>query len=340
MPIGSLMIDLQGHQLTEEECELLQHPDVGGVIFFSRNYESVEQITQLVNAVRTNTPRTLLLAVDHEGGRVQRFRKQFTELPAMAELGKKYSSDPLASRQLAQRLGWLMAAEVRAVGIDFSFAPVLDLDYGVSTVIGNRAFHQDPHIVAELANAYITGMHAAGMAATGKHFPGHGYVEADSHHAIPIDTRAQEAIMQADLLPFAELCRRGGLDAIMPAHVIYTQVDERPAGFSKIWLKNILRGMLAFEGVIFSDDLSMEGASKAGSYPERAIAALEAGCDMVLACNNRQGVISILDADILKTDPRSAQRLEGMVGKPFMNRSALLEQDYWQQAVQDVTSLA
>ncbi|MFI0400905.1 MAG: beta-N-acetylhexosaminidase [Thiolinea sp.] len=339
MPIGNLMMDLTGTELSAEEVDLLAHPAIGGVIFFTRNYASVQQLTALVKLVRMAAQRPLLLAVDHEGGRVQRFRKQFTVLPAIAKLGEKYTENPLAARQAAYRLGWLMAAEVRAVDIDISFAPVLDLNYGVSQVIGDRSFHREPNIVIELAGAYISGMHEAGMAATGKHFPGHGFVEADSHLAIPVDLRSQEQIMQADVLPFAKLMQQG-LNAVMPAHVIYEQVDTQPAGFSRIWLQDILRGQLGFDGVIFSDDLSMEAAGVVGGYAERAEAALAAGCDMILACNKRAGIIEILDKVKLQTSVVSAERLQRMLGQPCMNRSALLEQTYWQQAVEEISHLA
>lgn len=339
MSIGCVMLDLKGTELSAEERELLAHPNVGGLIYFTRNYQSVEQITALTKAVRAAAKQPLLIAVDHEGGRVQRFREQFTRLPPLAEFGQQYDDDPLTALQAARKAGWLMAAELRAVGIDFSFAPVLDLNYGVSEVIGDRAFHADADCVSKLAMAYIEGMHEAGMAATGKHFPGHGWVVADSHKAIPRDERSAEQIMQQDMQPFCELFKCG-LDAVMPAHVIYEQVDERPAGFSKIWLQDILRQRLGFDGVIFSDDLSMEGATVAGGYAERADAALAAGCDMVLACNNRAGVIDVLERARLEVAPESTQRLERMRGQPFMNRSALLADDIWRQAVGEIGGVA
>ncbi|MGB0847456.1 MAG: beta-N-acetylhexosaminidase [Thiolinea sp.] len=339
MTTGCVMLDLEGAELSAEECELLAHPKVGGLIYFSRNYESAEQITALSQAVREASPTPIMIAVDHEGGRVQRFRDQFTRLPAVAGLGRQYETDPLAALQAARQSGWLMAAEVRAVGIDFSFAPVLDLDYGISDVIGDRAFHRQATIVAKLADAYIQGMRDAGMASTGKHFPGHGWVRADSHKAIPRDERAAEQIMAEDMLPFCELFKCG-LDAVMPAHVIYEQVDNQPAGFSKIWLQDILREQLSFDGVIFSDDLSMEGATVAGGYAERADAALDAGCDMALVCNNRAGAIDVLDNAKLEVSTASSQRLERMFGQPFMNRAALLADDIWQQAASEVTGLA
>ncbi len=338
MATGYLMMDLLGTELSREEQELLRHPAVGGLIFFARNYQNAQQLIDLVKAVRQAADRPLLLAVDHEGGRVQRFRDQFTRLPALAHLGQRYADDPVAACQLAKRHGWLMAAEIRAVDIDFSFAPVLDLDYGVSSVIGDRAFHREPAIVADLASAYIAGMRAAGMAATGKHFPGHGFVQADSHLAIPRDARPLAEIMAADMLPFSTLFQQG-LDAVMPAHIIYEQVDSQPAGFSRIWLQDILRGQLGFEGVIFSDDLSMEGASVAGGYAERAAAALDAGCDMVLACNQRAGVIDILEHARPEVSTLSAERRQRMLGKPFMHRSALLEDTVWQQTVEQISAM-
>lgn len=339
MPIGPVMLDVQGTTLDMEERDLLQNPTVGGLILFTRNYVSAQQLTELVLAIREAAAGDILLAVDHEGGRVQRFRPEFTRLPPVASLGKQYVDDPLEARRLARLSGWLMAAEVRAVGVDFSFAPVLDLDFGVSRVIGDRSFNRQPEVVADLAGAYIEGMRSAGMASTGKHFPGHGFVEADSHLDIPRDNRSLSAIMQEDVLPFRQLMAQG-LDAVMPAHVIYEQVDSRPAGFSPVWLQDVLRGELGFNGVIFSDDLSMEGASVAGSYAARAEAALAAGCDMILACNNRAGAREILEKADCRVTLESRQRLERMRGQPFMNRSALLEDEYWRMSVESVTALA
>lgn len=338
MTLGPVMLDLMGKELSAEERELLQHPFVGGVIFFTRNYESPQQLITLVKVVR-QVSKDILLAVDHEGGRVQRFRPEFTRLPPLAQLGKKYDQEPLEALRLAHHAGWLMAAEVRAVGIDFSFAPVLDLNFGVSQVIGDRAFHRNPESVAKLACAYIDGMRSAGMASTGKHFPGHGYVEADSHLAIPRDQRSLAEIMREDVYPFKTLFAHG-LDAVMPAHVIYEQVDTQTAGFSKRWIQEILRAELGFNGVVFSDDLNMQGASVAGNYASRAEAALNAGCDMLLICNNRAGAIEILEKAELKPSVESSQRLERMRGQPFMNRSALLDNRYWQEAVDSITQWA
>ena len=339
MPIGPLMLDLEGTQLTAEEKEILNHPMVGGLIFFTRNYESAEQIIELTRSIREIVGDDFLISVDHEGGRVQRFRPEFTELPAIASLGKLYQRNQEEALLLARKAGWLMAAEVRAVGIDFSFAPVLDLDYGVSQVIGDRAFHRDPTIVAKLAETYIKGMRDTGMSSTGKHFPGHGAVEVDSHLGIPIDTRSHEEIWADDILPFAKLIKVG-MDAVMPAHIIYENIDKNPAGFSPYWLQEVLRKELKFEGVIFSDDLTMEGASFAGGYTERAEAALTAGCDMILACNNRAGAIEILDHLNFQPKSDSAQRLLRMKAEPFVNRSALLDQNKWYKIVDEVTSIA
>lgn len=273
------MLDLGGTWLTAEDRALLRQPEVGGLILFARNIEHPRQVLELCRAVRALRP-DLLLAVDQEGGRVQRLRQGFVKLPAMRRLGE---CDDAAV--LARLAGWVMATEVLAVGLDFSFAPVLDLDHGRSAVIGARAFEGEPARAAHLAGAFIEGMHEAGMAATGKHFPGHGWAEADSHHAIPVDARALEDIRRVDLVPFAQLA--GRLDAVMPAHVVFPQVDEQPAGFSRRWLQDILRGELGFAGTIFSDDLSMAGAHVAGDAGQRIEAALSAGCDMGLVCNDR-----------------------------------------------------
>lgn len=290
---GPLMLDLQGFELSSAERELLQRPMVGGVILFSRNYHHREQLCRLTAAIRAVRPE-LLIAVDHEGGRVQRFRDGFTRLPAMAALGAMGERDPAGAKALAHSCGWLMASELIACGVDFSFAPVLDLNHGISAVIGDRSFACDPQGVIALAGALMAGMQEAGMATTGKHFPGHGGVEADSHVAIPVDSRSWTDIQEQDLVPFAHFAR-AGMDAVMPAHVIYSQCDPQPAGFSAFWLQQVLRQQLGFDGVIFSDDLSMEGAVVAGSYPERAAAALAAGCDMVLVCNQPAAALEVLE---------------------------------------------
>ena len=273
------MLDIAGTWLTAEDRQLLRQPEVGGLILFARNIENPRQVQELCRAIRAVRP-DILLAVDQEGGRVQRLRRDFVRLPAMREFASRADAP-----KLAEICGWVMATEVLAVGLDFSFAPVLDLDHQRSAVVGSRAFEGDPQRATELAGAFIKGMHSAGMAATGKHFPGHGWAEADSHVAIPVDERGLEALRQRDLIPFRRLA--GELDAVMPAHVIYPQVDDKPAGFSQRWLQDILRKELGFQGVIFSDDLSMAGAHVAGDAASRIEAALAAGCDMGLVCNDR-----------------------------------------------------
>ena len=346
MSLGPVMLDLEGVDITPEEREILSHPLVGGVILFTRNFASVEQLEALVQSLHEVRSPRLLIAVDHEGGRVQRFRDGFTALPTAAHFGKVHDQDPQLARHLAEVAGWLMAVELRAVGIDFSFAPVLDVDHGVSEVIGDRAFHQDPGVVTELARSYIKGMHEAGMAATGKHFPGHGGVEADSHTAIPVDEREYNDIYAHDILPFKRLAHQG-LAAVMPAHVIYPKVDKLPAGFSSYWLKEVLRKRLGFQGVIFSDDLDMQGASVIGeSYTERASAALAAGCDMVLVCNNRAGALEVLDDLQGYTDPVAHLRLARMHGRHTITRQQLHQLRKWKdtkmvlEKYQDDPSLA
>jgi beta-N-acetylhexosaminidase len=288
-----VMLDLQGLRLTPEEKKILKHPKVGGVILFTRNYESPEQLRNLITEIREASHTRLLIAVDHEGGRVQRFRKGFTELPPLSSFGEIYETNPEEAILLTEKSGEQMAKELRAFDIDFSFAPVLDLHKNISEVIGDRSFHRDPIVVTVLAKAYITGMHRAGMIAVGKHFPGHGSVAADSHIALPIDTRTLEEIEKEDLIPFQNLIHHG-LDAVMPAHVIYSSVDKNPAGFSAFWLKKILREQLNFKGIIFSDDLSMQGAAVVKDLKERASLALDAGCDMILVCNDPLGVSQVL----------------------------------------------
>lgn len=291
---GPLMLDLEGLSLTAEEAQLLTHPAVGGVILFSRNFQCLQQLAELTTAIKAIRP-ALLLAVDHEGGRVQRFREGFTRIPAMGVLGEHYrrSEDKAAARQLVSDCGWLLASELLALGLDISFAPVLDRDLGISEVIGDRAFSASAAEVVVLASALMSGMQQAGMATTAKHFPGHGSVAADSHVAMPVDARPYEEIATTDMQVFQQLLP--AVDAIMPAHVIYEQCDPSPAGFSAFWLQKVLRERLAFEGVIFSDDLSMEAAGVAGNYAERARQALAAGCDMVLACNNRAGALQVVN---------------------------------------------
>jgi beta-N-acetylhexosaminidase len=282
------MIDIAGLELSDLDRERLVHPLVGGVILFARNYRDTPQLTALCAAIHALRSPALPIAIDHEGGRVQRCREGFTRVPAMRRLGELWDRDAAAARAAAADVGYLLAAELRACGVDLSFTPVLDLDWGPSGVIGDRAFHRDPVAVTELAGALIDGLRAAGMGCCGKHFPGHGWVAADSHLAIPVDDRSL-AEMAPDLEPY----RRLRLDAVMPAHVIYPQVDSRPAGFSPVWIE-MLRRDFGFDGVIFSDDLSMEGASFAGDMVQRAEAAWMAGCDMLLVCNAPDAVEDLL----------------------------------------------
>jgi beta-N-acetylhexosaminidase len=326
------MLDLVGLELSAEEREMLAHPLVGGVILFTRNYESPQQLERLVSEIHALREPHLLVAVDHEGGRVQRFRHDFTELPPARIFGQIYEQDAKRAKRLAETCGWLMAAELRAVGIDFSFAPVLDLDYGVSTVIGDRAFHRKPEIVADLAQSYMLGMRRTGMVATGKHFPGHGAIAADSHVDMPVDERPFEDIYSADVQPFARMIR-AGLGAIMPAHVIYPAVDDKPACFSSFWLKQVLRDRLGFQGVIFSDDLTMKGAHVMGDIVERGRAALAAGCDMVLVCNHPQEAVRLLDGLGAHDDPVAHLRLARMHERHHQDRASLMQDPVWQQAV-------
>lgn len=291
MARGAMMVDVGGLTLTTEDREVLAHPDVGSVILFSRNVDTPAQIKALTDDMRRVRPG-LRIAVDQEGGRVQRFREGFTRIPAMRTLGEAYDQDAPAALASARQWGELMAREVRAVGVDFSFAPVLDLDVGVSGVIGDRAFHTQPEPAVALIRAFMGGMKAAGMMTIGKHFPGHGSVAADSHTHIPVDDRSWDEIAAYDLKPFAMLAAE--LDGIMPAHVVYPQVDSLPAGFSRHWLQTVLRGQLGFKGLIFSDDLCMEGAAGVGDMAARRDLALEAGCDVILVCNNRPAVLSLL----------------------------------------------
>ncbi len=290
--LGPFIIDVQGFTLTDQERELLAHPWVGGVIYFTRNFESREQIRALSESIhgisRPGNGAPLLICVDHEGGRVQRFREGFTEIPAMSTLGAMWPDhDPdaqLAALARARQLGYTLARELREVGVDFSFTPVLDLDWQRSDIIGERAFHGDPRVVSHLAAALMHGLALAGMSNCGKHFPGHGWPTADSHVALPVDERPLEEILRSDALPYARI-GSPALGAVMPAHIRYTQVDDSPAGFSRIWLQQILRDQLGFDGVIISDDLSMAGAAVLDDVADRAQAAFEAGCDATLICN-------------------------------------------------------
>lgn len=287
-----LLMDLEGKVLTTEEIELLQHPSIAGVILFTRNYDSPEQLKDLTHHIK-QISQELIIAVDQEGGRVQRFRDGFTILPAMQYWGELYDKNPEQAKSELSSMTTTQLKELQSVGVDITLVPVLDINHDLNSVIGDRSLHHKPDVVIELANTIISNLHEHHMPAIGKHFPGHGGVAGDSHKELPVDQRDKATIWRNDLRPFAKLCSQ--LDAVMPAHVIYEQLDPTPAGFSKFWLQQVLREELHFDGIVITDDLSMAGAAAMGSYADRASLALEAGCDLLEACNNRQGIIEILD---------------------------------------------
>ncbi len=295
-----LIIDIAGLALTKADRQRLKHPLVGGLILFGRNWKDRAQLAALCRSIKA-LRADLLICVDHEGGRVQRFRTDgFTPLPPMRALGEMWLKTPLEATNAATACGYVLGAELRACGVDLSFAPVLDLDYGGSSVIGDRSLARDPRVVALLAKSVMHGLLQSGMANCGKHFPGHGFVKADSHTAIPVDTRSRKAILADDAAPYRWLSTV--LTSVMPAHVIYSRVDSRPAGFSSVWLGDVLRGQLGFGGAVFSDDLTMAAARQvdgaAVSYTEAALTALRAGCDMVLVCNQSEGAAEALEGVI------------------------------------------
>ena len=310
-PLGPVMVDVAALELSPDERRTLAHPRVGGVILFARNYLSPAQLRALTSSIRAIRTPELLIAVDHEGGRVQRFVDGFTRLPPMRSLGRLFDRNPTVAENLAVAVGVVLAAELAAHGIDFSFTPVLDIDCGTSSVIGDRAFHTSADAVACLAAGLVRGMRRVGMGAVGKHFPGHGYVGADSHHEVPVDERDLTTIEQNDLAPYRALIA-AGLAGVMPAHVIYPQIDPRPAGFSPVWLREILRERLGFDGTVFSDDLSMAGAKVAGGIVDRGRAAIAAGCDMVLVCNAPESAQRLLEGlGAAQLDPMRAERMRG-----------------------------
>ncbi len=327
MTLGPLMVDVAGTELTAEDRRVLAHPLVGAVILFTRNYSSHAQLARLVADIRSVRNPPLLVTVDHEGGRVQRFREGFTVLPPPRAIGRVYDLDPDAGRKLAWQCGWLLAAELRAVGIDLSFAPCIDLDYGVSDVIGDRAYHRDPEVVGRLAVACMQGMRTAGMAATAKHFPGHGAVVADSHKTLPVDRRPLTELTD-ELLPYRRMIVNG-LASVMVAHVLFPEVDAAPAGFSSRWIQQELRWGLGFTGAVFSDDLSMGGAAFAGSVPERARRAIDAGCDLLPICNDRAAVLATLEELAGAADPLSQVRLVRLHGRPMPPRPELEQTARW-----------
>jgi len=321
-PIGPIMLDVVGLTLSAHERDTINHPNTGAVILFARNYQCPDQVADLIASIRAARQGDILIAVDQEGGRVQRFQQGFTRLPSAASFCR--------APELAESAGWLMAAELLAVGVDFSFAPVLDVDCGISEIIGDRSFATDSDLATNLAKAFRKGMHTAGMAATGKHFPGHGGVASDSHLTLPIDGRDLDTIRSKDLIPFRQLINEG-LEGIMPAHVLYPKCDpKQPAGFSQFWIQQILRSELNFDGVVLSDDLSMAGAATAGGFPERARLAQQAGCDMILVCNNPTAAEQILETLPVKADPIRERRLLSMKGKTAMTRTELMQTGLWQ----------
>ena len=334
--MGPLMLDLDGLVVNSSEVAKLRHPCTGGVILFSRNYESPEQIAALVLEIRSIRGTDILIAVDQEGGRVQRFMDGFTRLPPACKYGDNASR--AQSIATAEASGWLMASELLSVGVDFSFAPVLDVDCGISSVIGDRSFSRDPQLVASIASAFRSGMRRAGMAATGKHFPGHGSVAADSHVKLPVDDRELSVILANDAIPFKRLIDEG-LEGVMPAHVVYSAVDPHPACFSRFWIYEILRHRLGFSGAVFSDDLSMAGAECMGGFLDRGKRALQAGCDMVLVCNHPDQAEKLLNELPADLSMASQRRLINMSGQRQLSRTELLRTREWREAVSLIEEL-
>ena len=331
MSLGPLMIDLDGTSITPQERELLRHPMVGGVILFTRNYADPAQLTALVAAIHAERTPPLIVGVDHEGGRVQRFRHGFSRLPPARRIGHEFDLNARAGLDLARQMGWLMAAELRSHGVDISFAPCVDLDYGVSEIIGDRAFHSRPEAVGQLAVAYAHGMRDAGMAATAKHFPAHGAVVADSHLSLPVDRR-ELADLEGDLSPYQRLISNG-LPAVMAAHVLFPAVDPSPASLSSRWIRDVLRGEMRFQGVVFTDDLTMGGATAAaGDVVNRAQQALAAGCDMLPVCNDRSSVVALLDRLRVEPEPASRLRLVRLHGRDGMKLEELQATPEWQRS--------
>ncbi|MCP4077363.1 MAG: beta-N-acetylhexosaminidase [Gammaproteobacteria bacterium] len=337
MSLGPVMLDVEGLVLTDADRKRLKHPQTGGVILFARNYQSPMQLKALVEEIHSIRNPRLLVAVDQEGGRVQRFREGFQRLPAMGLLGDLYDKDQQRAVELSQTIGWIAAAELLYYGIDLSFSPVLDLGHKISSVIGDRAFHTSPDIIVQLANAYIRGMQQAGMEAVGKHFPGHGSVEGDSHHVMPFDRRELSTIESHDLQTFKRVINTH-LTGIMMAHVIYDKVDELPAGYSPFWIQQVLRQQLHFDGIVFSDDLSMSGAAAVGGYTERAKVSLQAGCDMLLVCNNPQGADDVLDYLNDYNNPVSQLRLVRLHGRPQVKNNKLFGSDQWIKSIGSLQS--
>lgn len=327
------MLDVEGLALTPADRDLLREPAVGGVILFARNYESPTQLADLVAAIRAVRSPPLLVATDHEGGRVQRFRDGFTVIPSMRRIGRQYDSDPGSAISLAKTTGWVVASELRAMDIDLAFTPCVDLDWGVSEVIGNRAFHRRTGVVGELASAYSQGLREGGMAAVAKHFPGHGAVVADSHENLPIDRRDFGALLD-DMRPYEKLIGNRQLAGVLMSHIVYSELDEKPAGFSAYWIQNQLRSQLGYDGAVFTDDLSMKATRQFGTMPSRARLALEAGCDMVLVCNDRPAASATVAALREYSNPLSLVRLARLHGTGHVMRETLLTSDEWLSATE------
>lgn len=332
--MGPIILDLAGLELSSEEREIIKHPKVGGIIFFQRNFESIAQLENLISQIHLHSNHSLLLTVDQEGGRVQRFQNGFTPLPALGLIGVRYDQNPDKAIQLAETHGWLLASELLAVGIDLSFAPVLDLNNNLNQVIGLRALHSDPTIVAKLGRAIITGMQRAGMCSIGKHFPGHGSVSADTHTHFTVDDREFQTIEAQDLIPFAQLSPY--LDGMMASHIVYNQVDPLPCGFSSYWLQSILRNQLKFTGAIFTDDLSMKAVQHMGTISERIGLALQAGCNGLLICNCRKDAILALE-NLERSSELSKlynpQYLQKLFPRRTLTLPALQQTDTWLSAV-------
>jgi len=329
MSIGPVMLDIEGLALSPADRDLLREPAVGGVVLFTRNFESVEQITVLVAEIRALRSPPLLIAVDHEGGRVQRFRDGFTDMPPMRRIGREYDRDNATGLEIARQAGWLIASELRAAGVDLCFAPCVDLDWGVSEIIGDRSFHRQADVVSQLAGAFARGLRGAGMAAVAKHFPGHGAVVADSHLGLPVDRREYGLILD-DMRPYEHLISTGVVAAVMLAHIVYQEIDSQPAGFSDYWIQRELRTRLGFGGAAFCDDLGMQATRNFGTMPERARLALDAGCDMILVCNDRDAAQQAVTALKDYSNPLSLVRLARLHGSGNPQRESLLGSEEWQ----------
>lgn len=328
MSLGPVMLDIEGLSLTPADRDLLREPAVGGVILFSRNYETPEQLIDLVAEMRALRSPPLIVAVDHEGGRVQRFREGFSAIPPMRRIGREYRRDAVAAEELARRAGWLIGSELRSVGIDLCFAPCVDLDWGVSEIIGNRSFHRRPEVVGELAAAFSRGLRSAGMAAVAKHFPGHGAVVADSHLKLPVDRREYGDVLD-DMRPYDKLIGNGLIAGVMTAHVVYRGLDEMPASFSNYWIQQELRSRLGFDGAVFCDDLSMKATRDYGPMATRARLALDTGCDMVLVCNDRPAAQKTVASLREYSNPLSLVRLARLHGTGNIMRETLLAGEEW-----------